>query len=300
MSMKGVLSTAMVLVFALAGCTAPAGGGDVDISHVHGLAFEPDQGAVFVATHNGLAKGIVDNGSWSWSYVGSDRYDYMGFTQDAGRSGVFYSSGHPDRDGASAYGGVHLGLRRSMDAGETWQQRSLKGEVDFHALTSIPGQEGWIAGYWQKAIKVSTDGGATWTDHLAPPAHVWALAGAPDRLLAGTSAGLFEAHDLESFADWQAVDAEGLPAFVSTVAASPDGQALFASTGNNRVGSTYRSTDGGDTWTELEQTGLKGNPRPVLFAVDPDDAGHVFASTWDALVLQSHDQGATWSTIRQA
>lgn len=294
-TVKFLVLAVICIPLALAGCVDPDNG--PDISHVHGLAFEPGDDAVFVATHNGLAKGVEDNGSWSWNYVGSDRYDYMGFTQDAGRPGVFYSSGHPDDP--STYGGVHLGLRRSMDGGETWEQRSLKGEVDFHALTSLPGQEGWIAGHWQGVTKVSTDGGATWTDHPAPPAQVIALAGAPDRLLAGTTAGLFEARDLESFTDWQAVDAEGLPTFVSAVAASPDGQALFASTGNNRVGSTYRSTDGGATWTELEQTGLKENPRPVLFAVDPDDAGHVFASTSDALVMESHDQGATWKTIRQ-
>lgn len=264
---------------------------------MHGLAYEAAQEAVFVATHDGLARGVSDGDGWSWRYVGDDRYDYMGFTQDAESPGTFYSSGHPDD--ADAYGGFHLGLRRSTDAGQTWEQRSLKGEVDFHALTSLPGQEGWLAGDWRGTLKVSTDGGATWTDHPAPPAPVLALAGTEGRLVAGTTAGLYEARDLESFEDWTPVASEGLPAFVSAVTASPDGQTLFASTGDSRSGSTYRSLDAGATWTELEAPQLRGQAFPVLFATDQTDPGHVFASTADALVMESRDHGATWTTIRQ-
>lgn len=294
--MKVLILAALSLVLALAGCTQPEG--DVEISHVHGLAYEPGQKAVFVATHHGLARGVQDGAAWTWSYVGNDRFDYMGFTQDAERPGVFYSSGHPSNP--QEYGGVHLGLRRSLDAGETWEQRSLKGEVDFHALTSIPGREGWLAGAWQGAIKVSTDGGATWTDHPAPPAQVLALAGAPGRLLAGTTMGLYEARDLEAFTDWLPVGGENSPSFVSAVAASPDGEAVFVSTGNGRAGSTHRSLDGGSSWAQLSPAALRETAAPVIFAVDPLDAAHVFASTSDALVMESLDQGATWTTIRQA
>lgn len=302
-SRKGLEGAVKVLVFAficipvaLAGCVQSGEG--VDISHVHGLAYEPRQGAVFVATHHGLARGLPDGDSWSWRYVGSDRYDYMGFTQDAARPGVFYSSGHPSNP--PEYGGVHLGLRRSLDAGETWEQRSLKGQVDFHALTSIPGAEGWIAGYWQGAIKVSGDGGARWTDHSAPPVQVVALAGAPGRLLAGTTAGLYEARDLEAFTDWRAVGAEGLPSFVSAVAAAPEGEALYAATGDGSAGSTYRSLDGGASWMQLSPNALRDAAAPVIFAVDPNDARHVFASTAGGHVMESSDQGAMWTTIRQA
>lgn len=292
---KPLILAALTLAVTFAGCVQSGEG--VEISHVHGMAYEPGQGAAFVATHQGLARGVPDDGSWSWGYVGSDRYDYMGFTQDAERPGVFYSSGHPSN--AREYGGVHLGLRRSVDAGESWEQRSLKGEVDFHALTSIPGRDGWLAGAWQGAIKVSTDGGLTWTDHPAPPAQVLALAGAQGRLLAGTRMGLYEARDLEAFTDWVPVKGEGSPSFVSAVAASPGGWAIFVSTGNTQVGSTYRSLDGGATWAQLSPPALRDAAAPAIFAVDPLDSAHVFASTSDALVMESMDQGATWATIRQ-
>lgn len=287
---------ALGLALSLAGCAQP--GEDAAISHVHGLAYEPTQGAVYVATHNGLAKGVLDQGAWSWEYVGNDRYDYMGFTQDAEQPGVFYSSGHPDRP--HAYGGVHLGLRRSMDAGETWEQRSLKGEVDFHALTSIPGQGGWLAGYWQGVIKVSEDRGATWRDHPAPPAQVLALAGTTDRLLAGTTAGLYEARDLAQFDDWTLVQGEATPSFVSAIATSPDGQALFASARGGGAVHAVRSVDGGASWTAMQAPALEGATAPVVFAVDPHDAHHVFASTAQGGVMGSTDQGETWTTIRAA
>lgn len=295
---KAIVLAAIVAATVLAGCSQPEPASDVEFTHVHGLAYDPGRGALFVATHNGLVKGVAEADAWSWTYVGADRYDYMGFTQDAEAPGVFYSSGHPDD--RQAYGGANLGLRRSVDGGETWEQRSLRGEVDFHALTSIPGREGWLAGYWQGAVKVSTDAGATWTDHAGPPAQVIALAGAPGSLVAATASGLFETRDLESFGNWTAVEAEGLPPVVVTVAVSADGESWFVTAAEGQSGSTYRSVDGGASWTELTPAALRDVSAPVLFAGDPEDSSHVFASTADGLVMESKDRGATWTTVREA
>lgn len=302
--MKATVFAVMLVALAFAGCVqAPdedddGPGGDVEVSHVHGLAYDPGVGAVFVATHNGLAKGTQDDDGWSWSYVGRDRHDYMGFTQDAGRPGVFYSSGHPED--AKSFGGPHLGLRRSVDGGETWAQRSLKGQVDFHALTSIPGAEGWLAGFWQGQVKVSKDGGATWTDHPAPDAQVLALAGAAGRLFAGTTQGLYVANDLDALGDWASMNTTGLPTVVLTLAVSPDGERLFASGATGRTVSTHRSLDGGTSWTQLDAAKIPTEGAPVLFAVDPANDAHVFASTSDALVVESRDEGETWTMLRSA
>lgn len=292
--MRVLSVAALVAAILLAGCAQPGSGNDITIQHVHGLAYDPGADTVYVATHNGLARG-VQGGDGPWQYVG-DPYDYMGFTQDAEQPGVFYSSGHPDHP--SNYGAVHLGLRRSTDGGETWEQRSLKGEVDFHALTSIPGAEGWLAGHWQGAVKVSRDGGETWTDHQGPPAQVVALAGAPGRLLAGTTAGLYET-DVDSF-QWTRVEAEGLPPLVSSIATGPDGEALYATASQGGASSTYRSQDGGATWTPISDDALRGVSAPVQFAVDATDASHAFASTGDGHVLETPDGGETWSTVRRS
>jgi hypothetical protein len=279
------------LLLGIAGCAAP--GQEIDISHVHGIGHDPDSGAIYLATHHGLARGLPEGGSWTWAYVGSERYDYMGFTQDGNVSTTFYSSGHPDDP--RAFGGVHLGLRRSTDGGVTWEQRSLRGEVDFHALTALHGAEGWLAGSWQGKTKVSRDGGLTWGDFPSPPGQVLALASADEALLAGTSAGLWATRDLQGFTGWarMAGPSNGV---ISSVAASSDGQSMLAGTGDGRSGAAYRSSNGGTTWSLVEHPLLSSAPGQVLFIFNgPTNA---FAALGDGSVLQSTDGGATWSQIR--
>lgn len=275
----------------LAGCSAPGEG--PSISHVHGLAFDPLQQAVYVATHHGVAKGVPQGDSWSWDYVGSERYDYMGFTQDAVEFGTFYSSGHPSNP--SAFGGVHLGLRRSQDGGETWEQRSLKGQVDFHALTRLHGGAGRLAGGWQGALKISQDAGATWQDHPVQGFGIYALASSDGALWAGTNAGIKRTTDYQTWMDASA----GLSGAVTALAVAKDGMLVFASTGDGRSGGTFRSADGGATWQPLAPPELRDSAAPVLFAIDPQAKEHVFASTADAAIFESTDAGQNWQQIRQ-
>jgi hypothetical protein len=51
---------------------------------------------------------------------------------------------------------------------------------------------------------------------------------------------------------------------------------------------------------QLSPNALRDAAAPVIFAVDPNDARHVFASTAGGHVMESSDQGAMWTTIRQA
>lgn len=283
----------VLVALLLSGCGAPSAP-SIDISHVHGLAYAASDDSLFVATHHGLARGVRASNGWSWSYVG-DPYDYMGFTQDANRTGVFYSSGHPDNP--YEYGGVHLGLRRSTDGGETWEQRSLKGEVDFHALTAVHGGDGWLAGFWQGAIKVSRDGGLTWANRTAPSSTVIALGSADGQLLAGTSTGLYRTMDLANLTAWTKLPGPS-NAVVSSVAASRDGNMLLAGTGDGRTGATYRSTDAGMTWTKLTPASLEAAPGQVLFTFDQGDSAHAFAALGDGKILETNDGGASWTKVR--
>lgn len=278
---------------ALAGCQAPHE--EISISHVHGLAYDPIQGALYVATHHGLARGIPEGNSWSWSYVGEEHFDFMGFTADALTPGTFYSSGHPDDP--RAFGAVHLGLRRSQDNGTTWEQRSLKGQVDFHALTSLPTGAGHLAGFFQGNLKVSRDAGATWQDHPTDLS-IYALAASGDALWAGTATGIKRTTD---YSTWTDAGAGRFTGAVSSITVSVDGQMVLVGTADGRSGTTFRSTDGGQTWDQLTPTPLREAAAPVIFAVDPLDGSDVhrlFASTAAATILESTDSGATWKTIR--
>ncbi|HET6398662.1 MAG TPA: hypothetical protein VFH47_03830, partial [Candidatus Thermoplasmatota archaeon] len=142
--MRNAVAAVAILACTLAaGCSGTADD-DAAISHVHGLAVTPE-GTLLVATHHGMVKGVAAGEAWSWRDVGRDRFDFMGFTQDRVEPGTYYASGHPTD--AAAYGGPHLGLLRSRDEGATWETRSLRGEVDFHALTAMGSGAGHVAGW---------------------------------------------------------------------------------------------------------------------------------------------------------
>ncbi|MEK6986232.1 MAG: hypothetical protein AABX89_07610 [Candidatus Thermoplasmatota archaeon] len=284
---------AVLVAAALAGCSQPTGD-KLKLSHVHGLAYDEVSGNLYLASHHGLARGVPDGNTWQWEFIG-DPYDYMGFTKDLVRDGVFYSSGHPDDP--RAYGGVHLGLRRSTDGGETWEQRSLKGQVDFHALTALSSGEGHLAGSWQGKTKVSRDGGATWTDYASPPASVLALGGTAEALFAATNNGLYKTTDLTAFANWTKL-AGPVSGLVSSVAVSTAGTVLLAGTGDGKTGSTYRSVDGGLTWSKNNHRLIDDAPGQVLFAFAKSASTHAFAATGSGQILETEDSGASWKQIR--
>jgi photosystem II stability/assembly factor-like uncharacterized protein len=266
----------VLLAFALAGCSQ-----GIEISHVHGLAYL--DGDLFVGTHHGLAR--LSHGEWQ--YLGA-AHDYMGLTQGPG---VLYASGHPADP--RAYGSTNLGLLRSTDGGQSWQQL-LQGP-DFHALTSWPDRD-WVMGFWQGMLKLSRDAGVTWEDRPAP-SQVLALEATSEILLAGTTQGLLVSRDAGmSPAGWTAVGRFGA---VTSVAAAADGSVYFLSTGDGRSGGAYRSTDLA-VWLPLEHAELRASPAPVQFVVDPVDSRHVFASTFHGTVLESRDAGLTWTLLRSS
>lgn len=272
------------LALLLAGCSSPAQQSDVEVTHVHGLDYV--DGRIYVATHHGLVVGAPGGKEWSWAYVGQERYDFMGFTTNGQ---TFYSSGHPDDP--YEFGGTMLGLRRSMDQGQTWDQRSLKGQADFHALT-VDAQSGDLLGYWRTVIR-STDGGLTWQNLTSPPAQVFALAAAPLKIWAGTSSGMYVSSD---GMNWTTGSLSGA---IASVSASKDGMQLLASQISNQGGATWKSADGGASWTQMGGHKLLEKPQaPILFAIDRADQSHIFAADAAGTIIESKDGGNSWDTLR--
>lgn len=124
-------AAAVALASVLAGCGNDVGsasnGGNAELEHVHGLGVDPDSGALYAGTHNGLFR--AEDGQPIAGPVADRVQDFMGFTVVG--PGHFLASGHPgpDQDGPA-----NLGLLESTDGGQTWETRSLSGQADFHSL----------------------------------------------------------------------------------------------------------------------------------------------------------------------
>ena len=160
-----------------------------DGGHVHGLGVNPADGALFVASHNGLFRAA--QGDDKARPVGTTGKDVMGFSIIGPNR--FLGSGHP---GAMENLPPSLGLIASTDAGRTFKPVSLLGEADFHVLrgagTRIYGSDSTSGRFL-----VSSDAGRTWNERR-PPGVLVDLAidpRDPDRLVASTDGGLFASGD---------------------------------------------------------------------------------------------------------
>ncbi|WP_329619757.1 exo-alpha-sialidase [Streptomyces sp. NBC_01255] len=267
--------TALTLALALTACSQePAADDtpDVTLSHIHGLGVRGD--TLYVATHDGVH---TPDAAGRPTLVGDRRDDFMGFTVTA--SGAFLASGHP----APGTGGpADLGLVESTDAGRTWHEKSLGGEVDFHSLDTAP--DSTVYGYDSAngRLRVSPDG-VTWEDRAALRALDIAVSpAAPDTVLATTETGVARSADggrtfapargqVLSYVSWGAPDA------------------LF---GVDPSGVLFRGTDTG-TGSGVRWARVATVPGGAPQALTVVDARRLLAATQDG-VYESRDGGRTF------
>jgi hypothetical protein len=246
----------------------PAGG------HIHGLGVNPRDGALFIATHEGLFR--ARPGSARATRVGTSRQDTMGFTV-AGPD-RFLGSGHPDlRADLPPY----LGLIESRDAGRTWRPRSLLGEADFHALeasgSTIYGSGSDFESREPRFL-VSVDGGRSW-ERRRPPEPIVSIAVDPGdaaRIAASGSRGLYASDDAGR--TWRTLD--GPPGLL--VHARPGTLHLVDAGGGVHV------RDGGG-WSAVGDVG--GAPA----AFEAGAGGELLVGLHDGAVKRSTDGGRSWT-----
>jgi len=269
----------LVAVAALTGCQKNDGTqsqSDTDkssalsTSHVHGLAVDSASGALYVATHEGLFK--ITGAGAKPSLVGQDRSDLMGF--GIAEPNRFISSGHP----ASQSEVNPLGLRESSDAGNTWRDVSLVGEVDFHLLK---GRGSWIYGFdsSRDLVLVSKDGGVNWQEQAAPSGLIDLAIdpSAPKRVVAATESGMMISSD--AGASWDQLGPE-----VSLLLAWDKPSTL---TRIDQTGSVEVSDDSGSSW---KSTGAV-DEQPVAFT---RNGQQLFIATTTHRILVSNDGGSSW------
>lgn len=173
----GSLVAGFLMVTSLAGCatvsavtsTAPSAPAS-SFGHVHGVGIDERSDTVYIATHEGLfaVPGSIVSPTESASLgdpIAGLHQDNMGFAIDGER---MYASGHPD---PAVTPDADLGLVSSMDQGKSWSPVSLKGTTDFHDLEISHSDPGATTIYGfdssNAVIRVSRDGGSTWTQGAA-------------------------------------------------------------------------------------------------------------------------------------
>ena len=242
-------------------------------AHVHGITIDPTDGAVLLATHDGLFR--LDE--WAGAKLVSPAIDLMGFA--VAGSGRFLASGHPGP-------GVDLpqpvGLIESTDGGATWQTLSRAGQSDFHALAvSDGGLLGFDGSLWSSAD------GLAW-DRLSIPAQPHSLASAPDgqAVLATTESGVLRSTDAgrtwDRIPDAPLLQVLAWGAGDTVVGATPSGQVAV-------------STDAGGAWTIRGSLGAA--PQAVAVATTAHGDLRILVVTTQE-VLESFDGGATFSALR--
>lgn len=295
--MYATIAAVLGVVALMSGALAQDSGEPVQIHHIHGLAIDRrDASVVYIATHTGLVR-LKAGTAPAW--VGTQRFDFMGFTAHPSEAGVVFASGHPDVPTYRRDQVGNLGLLVSRDGGQTWQSVALRGQADFHAMTYSPRDGGQLFG-WSVAgepglYRVST---ATWkVERLAARGvdKVIALAASTDPrgpLLAGTASGLRVSRD--GGATWTAVAALPAGAPVTAVVYHPtDARRVYAYV-HKAGGGLHRSRDGGATW---EATGLMTGADTPVIALAAGRGDEVAIATTAADVARSKDAGSTWLAL---
>ncbi|WP_137990799.1 F510_1955 family glycosylhydrolase [Streptomyces vilmorinianum] len=240
-------------------------------SHIHGLGIDPEDGRLYVATHEGI---FTADDTGSPRLVGDSRDDFMGFTVAGART--FLASGHPAPGSDQP---ADHGLIKSTDAGRSWKSASLKGEADFHSLDHA---KGVIYGYdsTRGLLRVSKDDGTSWQNRAQLQALDFAVDPAdPSRVVATTAEGV--ARSTDGGATFGPGEGPGME-YLSW--ASPG--SLF---GIDFTGALSLSSDGGSTWRKTAT--VPGGQPQALTAVDDR---HLLAATQDG-IYESQDAGKTFT-----
>ncbi len=195
------------------------------------------------------------------------------------------------------------GIYSSEDKGETWQGLPTDSNYGTGKAVEIDQSSGRIYGLIGDSVIMSDDQGATWTDltenldqHILGQVMLFAH----DQLLVAGNDGsvLISSDDGDSF-DTVTIDSDGQ---VTSLAATA-GEAVYYAVIriDDSSEKLYRSTDDGQTWSDLElhDHGLTAGARFYEVGVDSLDSDHVIviSDVPDNAPYQTTDGGDTWTAM---
>jgi photosystem II stability/assembly factor-like uncharacterized protein len=290
--------------------SAPIAGTSIDPRNVRILAVNPDDPRLLYAVgsvdYNGGISGLyrTRDGGTSWQLILDGRKENFQYVAE-----VALAPRQPSRIYATVdYEGQ---LLRSADAGDTWDKiRGLRN----HGVTGAGGllidpnnpQQLYVNG--GGVLYRSSDGGATWAEISLVPGgyapYLQALAVVPQEsstIYAGTTQGLYRTTDNGS--SWTLLELAGS---IGAVAVNPrDRSMIFAGTRDQQGGQVpqlFRSTDGGDTWQEID-FGARSLSNTSAFTsfivIPPSNPDVIYMGNQTEGLLRSTDGGDTWQPMNQ-
>jgi len=272
-----VVGRLLLTLALIAGCSSPdetaTAQQAVPIGHVHGVAQNPADQLVYLATHTGVYR-LKPGGKPA---LVANRYqDTMAFTIVAADD--FLASGHP---AISEDTPNPLGLIRSTDRAKSWQPVALGGEKDFHAI-DVAGP--LIYAYGSDGQLMRTTDRRSWSTVLRGPDLIDIAANPqqPEQVLVTTGAG-----------ELLRLNTAGSPRLRPVPGAPPltfiDRIARGNVVGIDENGQVFSSDRDGRSWARLSS--LPGAPE----ALNVQSETWLAATEWG--VYSSKDAGRSWQQL---
>ncbi len=246
---------------------------------------------------DGSWESIGPTGGFAWSLVASPEFATDG-TVFAGTDG--------------------RGVLKSIDKGSTWRrigEKTVGRVIASMAVSPAFETDGTVFAAGPSGVYRSTDGGGRWeriNNGLENP-RVLSLVISPSypedsTLFAGTTDGVYQS--IDGGASWSPADTGLTGATVLSLGISPNystDSTIFAGLLGRRTGQSfgggdfttpdgglYRSTDGGATWTEIDEAYRQVSPIAISLSPNFGADSTAFAGTLHSGILRSTDGGNTW------
>jgi hypothetical protein len=213
----------------------------------------------------------------------------------------------PDGSGIAYVGYATGRLHRSVDGGLTWGLPAngiANSDVTDIAISPTDPSTALAAIMGQFRVQRTLNGGGTWSDLASSPDHAGVVVIDPSnaaRMIVGTNylAGyLYRSQNGGSA--WTRIDADSTGGPFRDIWIHPDRSNIVLTLRDERtsggiihLGGVRRSTDGGDSWSQVRNWW-----RPTVLASDPNNHDVVYLGLANlGYVERSTDAGLTWTNI---
>jgi photosystem II stability/assembly factor-like uncharacterized protein len=257
-----------------------------------------DHGAPPVSAEDGIYKS--EDGGSTWTHKGLSGARVNAIAIDPFNPDILYAgTGKP----LSSYGGEIIGIFKSTDGGETWQEK-LSAGLDAVAALLIDADNSshiYAGVYGGDGFRKSTDGGETWVSRTVGGREVVALAMTPTGFNPPVIYAVTLGDDVYKSTDrgesWTPTNTP----FISgaspwALAVDPnDPHVVYAGT-HYYQGRFYKSTDAGSTWS-IKTNGLPPSV-PSGIVIDARNSD-VYAGLSEGGVYKSTDGTESWHSTSQ-